>query len=120
MPENKKSKSIFICSDCAGSGKLHGGKCFSCNGLGAVLSLAQFDPKLRDKLYYWGRDLSYLKIIQGRQQKQIRTVINLIFFLLGVLGFLSLIKVFFDLKSSGLEIHNFIYVKDEYALWWWI
>ncbi len=121
MPDEKQKKinPIIICPDCHGAGLVNSQQCKICQGLGAILVLENFDPKRKNEVYYWGKKLDYLKIVQQRQQKKVRVMINMLFFIFGVIGFLSLIKVFYDLKLMGLEIHNFIKVADEYSLLWW-
>ena len=115
----KKVNPIYVCPECAGLGNINGADCKECAGLGVVLVLATVGSKEKE-LYYWGRKLSYFKILQKRQEIKIRVLLNTLLFIFGFVGFLLLIKVCYDLKSAGIGLINIIYVKNEYtALWWW-
>ena len=76
------------------------------------------------ELYYFGRKFSSLSIIQKRHERKIRVLINGMFFAFGFLGFLILLKVFYDMHLEGFvlykEFYKVIYVKSEMMVIWWV
>jgi len=53
---------------------------------------------------YWGKKYSRLKIIQEKQARKIRTIINFIFFVFGIAGLLCLAKVIYDFNVLSLVL----------------
>ena len=115
----KEVNPIYICQECAGLGNINGADCKECAGLGMVLVLETIGLKAKE-LYYWGRKLSYFKILEKRRERRIRVLLNALLFIFGIIGFLLLIKVLYDLKSAGIGLVNIIHIKNEYTAVWWL
>ena len=92
--QDKKKEFQFIkCDNCEGSGKADYKICEICNGLGVV---CWFD----NTLFYWGRKISAVSILENRMEKIIRAIINGALFIFSLIGLLSLI---FYIYNQGIE-----------------
>ena len=107
--DKKKTNFIYVCPECEGAAFVLDKKCGGCDGLGAVLLLGK-------TIYFWGKKISHLQIMQERFTRKARVVINSLFFVFGLIGFLSLLKVLVDLELAGGPIYNFYLVKNELSL----
>ncbi|PIR05275.1 hypothetical protein COV56_03710 [Candidatus Kuenenbacteria bacterium CG11_big_fil_rev_8_21_14_0_20_37_9] len=112
MPDNQ-SANINICSSCAGEGLVGNQKCKNCSGYGTILLL-------NNKIFFWGKKYSRLKIVQEKQAQKIRVFINLAFFLFGVAGLFCIVKALFDFGGINLRINEFMVARSEYTLVFWI
>jgi len=115
----KEANPIYVCPECAGLGNINGADCKQCAGLGVVLVLEAVGLKEKE-LYYWGRKLSYFKILEKRRERRIRVLLNALLFIFGLIGFLLLIKALYDLKSAGIGLADMINIKNEYTAVWWL
>jgi len=113
MNTNIKQNNIYICADCNGSGMVNNRRCRQCEGFGAVLLIGS-------KIYYWGKKYSLLNINHEARVRKIRVMINAVFFLFGIAGFLCLLKVFYDFHIGGFGINYFIEIRNDYSLLFWI
>ena len=112
MPDNQ-SANINICSSCAGEGLVGNQKCKNCSGYGTILLL-------NNKIFFWGKKYSRLRIVQEKQAQKIRVFINLAFFLFGVAGLFCIVKALFDFGGINLRINEFMVARSEYTLVFWI
>jgi len=92
MPDNQ-SANINICSSCAGEGLVGNQKCKNCSGYGTILLL-------NNKIFFWGKKYSRLRIVQEKQAQKIRVFINLAFFLLASLAYFALLRRCLILEES--------------------
>ncbi|MFH1890953.1 MAG: ATP-dependent Clp protease ATP-binding subunit [Candidatus Kuenenbacteria bacterium] len=113
MSNQSSQPQIHTCSFCQGNGFVDSQKCKACTGYGVVLFL-------NNKMFFWGRKYSRLRISQQKQARKIRIIINLIFFIFGIVGFLSLAKAIYDLGGLTLEPRELLYVRNQYTLLFWI
>ncbi len=112
---------LLVCEQCAGSGQIAKAKCAACGGKGVLLAMP--GKNLNWRYYFWQARYSYARIMQSRQQKKVRILINSLFFIFGVLGLLALVKTVYDweiLKQPGFNLSTLIYFKSEYFLVWWL
>jgi ATP-dependent Clp protease ATP-binding subunit ClpC len=131
QPENLQSPGqapeYFICEDCRGVGYIQDKKCPSCASYAfGIYSHSDF--------LYWGKVINKLAIWQEKLHRTINQAINLIFFILGLIGLiafginiyywggpLTIINIDFWLTKSwlmlffwlGLMIYLYIYYRLE-------
>ncbi len=113
---------LSACSQCAGRGYVGTDLCAACRGAGWVLVFSSAES-IKEDYYVWRKKYSYLKIIQSRQEKKIRSFINGLFFVFGVLGLLALGKAIYDfelLKSGWGAWKEFFFAKNVFLLVWWL
>ncbi len=120
MPESRKKYPLYTCHECDGQGGFDNNICQDCLGVGMLVYVSR--PKQRkggDFYAYWGKKMSYFRITQARHQKHIRVMINGLFFIFGMVGFLALVKLIYTNNLFGYEIYKVIFVQNEWSLVWW-
>lgn len=119
--EQPGSSYLLRCEQCRGEGWVGKARCVSCAGRGVVLAVP--GKALNWQYFFWQAKYSYARIIQGRQQKKVRVLINGLFFIFGIIGLLALVKVIYDweiLKHGALNLRGWLYFQDDYLLLWWL
>lgn len=116
MTEEKSENQFIACPKCHGSGKNQSGfSCQSCGGMGVgVFYLGKF--------FYWGLNLGIAVIELDHLRKKIHKIINLVAYLIGFIGLLSL--AFWVFQSSqnvqNLEVFAFWKIQNLFLLIFWI
>ncbi|NCF75300.1 MAG: AAA domain-containing protein [Xanthomonadaceae bacterium] len=116
--QNKNFKNPFtfqtiVCEKCHGTGKIDGKKCQYCKGEGIVF---WFDKTL----FYWGRKISALSILENRIEQIARKIINIILFVFGLLGFLFFAYYVYCKNFIGLLGLDFWMEQTKGMLIFWL
>ena len=79
--EERKTFQSINCEYCNSGGKYENKECPNCRGRGVVF---WFDKTL----FYWGKKITMLSILENKLEKTARKIVNGILFAFGIGGFL--------------------------------
>lgn len=116
--KNKKSENPFtfqtiVCEKCNGTGSVDNKKCQNCKGDGVVFWFNK-------TLFYWGKKISALSILENKTEKIARKVINIVLFIFGLLGFLFFAYYVYSKDFVGLISLNFWIEQTNEMLVFWL
>ena len=106
--ENLFAFQSIKCEYCEGSGRYKEKDCHNCRGKGIVFWFDQ-------NIFYWGKKISTVSILENRLEKTARTIVNSVLFLFGVGGFLYLFYYIWDNGYQRITTVNF-WLEQSWAM----
>ncbi|MFA6171099.1 MAG: AAA family ATPase [Patescibacteria group bacterium] len=117
MEEPKKNEPIFsVCAECGGSGQVNFLPCFHCKGVGVGLASGP-------SILFWGKRLGITSIRLSRIERKINLAVNIIAYLAGLAGIISLgFWAYLNYREGNVDVADYFIwqKKNALILWFWI